>query len=202
MSSTFAQRQCVWNSTASTISRVFQWSIVSVMGFDLLRLHFRLRRPFVLKPQTRHGPAGREVGRQHRPCLIDEKIRMFSLETNPSEIKLKRKFYRSRYFSRGEFGRLCLDACGGRPGHSRPLRMSPAPSRPGPTSEPSAGPNRKDSGLSAESAENQQCCQNRVHPRCAVVADAIKRERAGPKTPGLFIAILDRANLSRSESHA
>lgn len=35
---------------------------------------------------------------------------MFSPDTDPESIKPKRKFYRSRYFSRGEFARLVLDA--------------------------------------------------------------------------------------------
>jgi hypothetical protein len=41
---------------------------------------------------------------------IDETIKMFSPETDPESIKPKRTFYRSRYFGRGEFARLCLDA--------------------------------------------------------------------------------------------
>jgi hypothetical protein len=45
-----------------------------------------------------------------RLASIDDTIRLFSPETDPEEIKPKRPFYRSRYFGRGEFARLCLDA--------------------------------------------------------------------------------------------
>src|SRR5271155_4881554 len=41
---------------------------------------------------------------------IDETIRLFSPETDPETIPAKRAYRRARYFSRGEFARLCLDA--------------------------------------------------------------------------------------------
>jgi hypothetical protein len=41
---------------------------------------------------------------------IDETIRLFSPETDPEAIPDKRAYRRARYFSRGEFARLCVDA--------------------------------------------------------------------------------------------
>jgi hypothetical protein len=41
---------------------------------------------------------------------IDETIRLFSPETDPEAIPAKRAYRRARYFSRGEFARLCVDA--------------------------------------------------------------------------------------------
>jgi|SRR5580693_3279305 hypothetical protein len=45
-----------------------------------------------------------------RLAHIDETIRIFSPETDPESIPPKRTYRRARYFSRGEFARLCLDA--------------------------------------------------------------------------------------------
>src|ERR1700690_4451973 len=40
---------------------------------------------------------------------IDDAIKIFSPETDPDAIQPKRQYRNSRYFSRGEFARLCLD---------------------------------------------------------------------------------------------
>ena len=45
-----------------------------------------------------------------RLASIDDAIRIFSPETDPEAIQSKRRYRNSRYFSRGEFARLCLDA--------------------------------------------------------------------------------------------
>lgn len=45
-----------------------------------------------------------------RLASIDDAIRIFSPETDPEAIDPKRRYRRSRYFSPGEFARLCLDA--------------------------------------------------------------------------------------------
>jgi hypothetical protein len=45
-----------------------------------------------------------------RLAHIDETIKIFSPETDPETIPPKRTYRRARYFSRGEFARLCLDA--------------------------------------------------------------------------------------------
>jgi hypothetical protein len=45
-----------------------------------------------------------------RLAHIDETIRIFSPDTDPEAIPAKRTYRRARYFSRGEFARLCLDA--------------------------------------------------------------------------------------------
>jgi hypothetical protein len=45
-----------------------------------------------------------------RLAHIDETIKIFSPETDPEAIPPKRTYRRARYFSRGEFARLCLDA--------------------------------------------------------------------------------------------
>ena len=44
-----------------------------------------------------------------RLAHIDETIRIFSPHTDPEAIPAKRIYRRARYFSRGEFARLCLD---------------------------------------------------------------------------------------------
>src|ERR1019366_7341546 len=44
-----------------------------------------------------------------RLAHIDETIKIFSPETDPQAIPAKRTYRRARYFSRGEFARLCLD---------------------------------------------------------------------------------------------
>jgi hypothetical protein len=44
-----------------------------------------------------------------RLAHIDETIKIFSPETDPEAIPPKRTYRRARYFSRGEFARLCLD---------------------------------------------------------------------------------------------
>jgi hypothetical protein len=41
---------------------------------------------------------------------IDDAIKIFSPETDPEAIEPKRRYRASRYFSRGEFARLCLDS--------------------------------------------------------------------------------------------
>lgn len=45
-----------------------------------------------------------------RLASIDDAIRIFSPETDPEAIQPKRRYRSSRYFSPGEFARLCLDA--------------------------------------------------------------------------------------------
>jgi hypothetical protein len=45
-----------------------------------------------------------------RLAHIDETIKIFSPDTDPEAIPPKRTYRRARYFSRGEFARLCLDA--------------------------------------------------------------------------------------------
>jgi len=45
-----------------------------------------------------------------RLAHIDETLRIFSPETDPEAIPAKRTYRRARYFSRGEFARLCSDA--------------------------------------------------------------------------------------------
>jgi hypothetical protein len=45
-----------------------------------------------------------------RLAHIDETIRIFSPDMDPEAIPPKRTYRRARYFSRGEFARLCLDA--------------------------------------------------------------------------------------------
>lgn len=45
-----------------------------------------------------------------RLASIDDAIRIFSPETDPEAIEPKRQYRASRYFRRGEFARLCLDA--------------------------------------------------------------------------------------------
>jgi hypothetical protein len=40
---------------------------------------------------------------------IDETIKIFSPQTDPEAIQPKRSYRRARYFSRGEFARLCMD---------------------------------------------------------------------------------------------
>lgn len=45
-----------------------------------------------------------------RLAHIDETIKIFSPNTDPEAIPPKRTYRRARYFSRGEFARLCLDA--------------------------------------------------------------------------------------------
>ena len=45
-----------------------------------------------------------------RLAHIDEAIRIFSPESDPEAIPPRRTYRRSRYFQRGEFARLCLDA--------------------------------------------------------------------------------------------
>lgn len=45
-----------------------------------------------------------------RLAHIDETIRIFSPDMNPQAIPAKRTYRRARYFSRGEFARLCIDA--------------------------------------------------------------------------------------------
>src|ERR1700682_4270517 len=44
-----------------------------------------------------------------RLAHIDETIRIFSPHTDPEAIPPKRTYRRARYFSRGEFARLCMD---------------------------------------------------------------------------------------------
>src|SRR5258707_9143745 len=45
-----------------------------------------------------------------RLAHIDETIKIFSPEIDPEAIPPKRTYRRARYFSRGEFARLCVDA--------------------------------------------------------------------------------------------
>ena len=45
-----------------------------------------------------------------RLAHIDETIKIFSPNMDPEAIPPKRTYRRARYFSRGEFARLCLDA--------------------------------------------------------------------------------------------
>jgi hypothetical protein len=45
-----------------------------------------------------------------RLAHIDETIKIFSPDADPEAIPPKRTYRRARYFSRGEFARLCLDA--------------------------------------------------------------------------------------------
>jgi hypothetical protein len=45
-----------------------------------------------------------------RLASIDDAIKIFSPETDPEAIQPKRQYRSSRYFGRGEFARLCLDA--------------------------------------------------------------------------------------------
>jgi hypothetical protein len=45
-----------------------------------------------------------------RLAHIDETIKIFSPDTDPEAIPPRRTYRRARYFSRGEFARLCLDA--------------------------------------------------------------------------------------------
>jgi hypothetical protein len=45
-----------------------------------------------------------------RLAHIDETIKIFSPDADPEAIPAKRTYRRARYFSRGEFARLCLDA--------------------------------------------------------------------------------------------
>src|ERR1700722_17907025 len=45
-----------------------------------------------------------------RLASIDDAIKIFSPETDPEAIQPKRQYRNSRYFGRGEFARLCLDA--------------------------------------------------------------------------------------------
>jgi hypothetical protein len=44
-----------------------------------------------------------------RLAHIDETIKIFSPDTDPEAIPPKRTYRRARYFSRGEFARLCMD---------------------------------------------------------------------------------------------
>jgi hypothetical protein len=44
-----------------------------------------------------------------RLAHIDETIKIFSPATDPEAIPAKRTYRRARYFSRGEFARLCMD---------------------------------------------------------------------------------------------
>src|SRR5258708_32704530 len=44
-----------------------------------------------------------------RLAHIDETIKIFSPATDPEAIPPKRTYRRARYFSRGEFARLCMD---------------------------------------------------------------------------------------------
>jgi hypothetical protein len=44
-----------------------------------------------------------------RLAHIDETIKIFSPETDPEAIPPKRTYHRARYFSGGEFARLCVD---------------------------------------------------------------------------------------------
>jgi hypothetical protein len=44
-----------------------------------------------------------------RLAHIDETIKIFSPDTDPEAIPAKRTYRRARYFSRGEFARLCMD---------------------------------------------------------------------------------------------
>lgn len=45
-----------------------------------------------------------------RLASIDDAIKIFSPETDPEAIQPKRQYRNSRYFARGEFAKLCLDA--------------------------------------------------------------------------------------------
>jgi hypothetical protein len=49
-------------------------------------------------------------GYRARLAHLDETIRIFSPATDPNSILPKRAYRRARYFSRGEFARLCVDA--------------------------------------------------------------------------------------------
>ena len=56
-----------------------------------------------------HGLEKKVENWRARLAHIDEAIRIFSPETDPSAIPPKRTYRRSSYFKRGELARLCSD---------------------------------------------------------------------------------------------